>query len=592
MTNQPPDGTPATAPEPDTPSDGDVAATYCSTLVDEWTRCGVTDAVLSPGSRSTPLALALARDPRVRLHVHHDERSASFMALGLGVTSGRPAVLVCTSGTAAVQFHAAVVEAHQAFVPMLVLTADRPPELQGVGAPQTIDQRDLYGRSVRWYCEPGPPAAGGAPWWRDLARDAWVRTSGERPGPVHLNLAFREPLVGEPGELPAPDGAPPEPRPGASWGLPDEQLGALASRVSGRRGVVVAGVRAARDREGSDAVHRLAGALGWPVVADGPSRCRRELATTVTVADPLLRHAPAAEALRPEVVLRLGGLLSSAALNRWLASSGALQVGIDPHGASPDPDHVLHAAHPADVARVAESLAPLVSPAPSSWAAAWSAAQRQAGRAVSQVLSRHSEVTEPGVVVEALSLLADGGRLVVSSSMPVRDLEWYGPARDGVTVLANRGANGIDGVVSTAVGVALDGEPTVAVVGDVAALHDSNGLLGLADRSVNLVLVVVDNRGGGIFSFLPQRERLDSATFETLFGTPHDVDLVQLAAVHGLPAERVRTRAGLRAALAGSLTRGGPRVVVADSDRDANVALHREIADAVATAWDREPPAG
>jgi 2-succinyl-5-enolpyruvyl-6-hydroxy-3-cyclohexene-1-carboxylate synthase len=212
------------------PSPGDLNVTYCATLVDEWVHLGLSDAVVAPGSRSTPLALALARDDRVRVHVVVDERSASFTALGLGLASGRPAVLVCTSGTAAAEFHPAVVEAHQAAVPMLVCTANRPPELQGTGAPQTIDQRELYGRATRWYCEPGPPAADGARWWRDLAGDTWTRTVGHTPGPVHLDLAFREPLLGEVGALPpragdrAGDRADAAPG-GPPWGLPDEELG-------------------------------------------------------------------------------------------------------------------------------------------------------------------------------------------------------------------------------------------------------------------------------------------------------------------------------------------------------------------------------
>lgn len=572
----------------DAPSEGDVAATYCATLVDEWVRCGLTDAVVSPGSRSTPMALALAGHAGVRLHLHHDERSASFMALGLALATGRPAALLCTSGTAAAQFHAAVVEAHQAFVPMLVLTADRPAELQGVGAPQTIDQRDLYGSAVRWYCEPGAPAAGGAPWWRDLARDAWVRALGERPGPVHLNLAFREPLLGSAGTLP-PERAPlPQTSPGARWGFPDERLAGISAALAGRRGVIVAGVRAARTAAEAVAVHRLAAHLNWPVLADGASGCRREVPGTITSFDALVRHEPFAEAHRPEVVLRLGGLLASKALGQWLARSGALQIGLDPYGASPDPDRVLAEALPVDVATVCDQLRSVLDRgAPADWRSSWIDADRLARSAVESVIGAHAEATEPGAAIDLATMLSDGGTLVVSSSMPVRDLEWYGPARDGVEVLANRGANGIDGVVSTAVGAALTGAPTALLIGDIAFLHDANGLLGVMAREVNLVIVVVDNDGGGIFSFLPQRGALDGARFEQLFGTPHGVDLGAVAAAHGVPVERVATRTGLQAAIAGALTRGGPRVVVVRTDRDRNVELHAELHEAVAAAWDR-----
>ena len=302
------------------------------------------------------MALALAADARLRLHVFHDERSASFCALGLGLATGRPALLLCTSGTAAAEFHAAVVEAHQAAVPLLVVTADRPPELQGVGAPQTIDQRELYGRAVRWFCEPGPPAAGGAPWWRDLARDAWSRTLGTTPGPVHLNLAFREPLLGTPGQLPAAGPQEPPAPAGASWGLLDEELGRLAAALAGRRGVIVAGARAALGAADGDAVLGLADALGWPVLADGPSGCRRDHPAVVTAFDPILRHEAFAAGHRPEVVLRLGGLLASKVTNQWLATSGALQVGLDRFGLVPDPDRVLARSLPADIATACAQL--------------------------------------------------------------------------------------------------------------------------------------------------------------------------------------------------------------------------------------------
>ena len=576
---------------------GDLAATYCATLVDEWVHCGLRDAVLSPGSRSTPMALALAANESVALHVHHDERSASFMALGLARASRRPVLLLCTSGTAAAQLHAGVIEAHQSFVPMLVITADRPPELQGVGAPQTIDQRNLYGRAVRWFCEPGPPQLGGAPWWRDLARDGWIRCCGEKPGPVHLNLAFREPLVGVAGEL-APAREPLEPvGSGARWGLTDERLAALGKALGGVSGLIIAGDRAARCDQDAVAVHRLAAHLRWPVLADALSGCRRELPATVTTFDALVRHEPFAGAHVPRVVLRLGGLPASKELSAWLASSGALQIGMDRFGMCPDPDGVLSERLHVDIAIAVDQIRSVSpAPAPTSWMASWSAAEAAARSAIERVTTAHPEATEPGAAIDLATMLSDGGVLVVSSSMPVRDLEWYAPARDGLEVLANRGANGIDGVVSTAVGAALGGAPTALLVGDVAFLHDSNGLLGLMRRSLNLVIVVVDNDGGGIFSFLPQRVSLDDERFEQLFGTPHGVDLDSLVRAHGVPVESVTTRTGLQAALAGALTRGGPRVVVVRTDRAANVELHREINAAVAVACDREPavlgPAG
>jgi len=589
------DDSPA-APDPGGPDPGastvnggadvNVAVTFCATLVDEWARRGVEHAVVAPGSRSTPMAIALAGDDRVAVHVVLDERAAGFTALGVGAATGVPAVLLCTSGTAAAEFHASVVEAHQAAVPMLVVSADRPPELQGVWAPQTIDQRELFGGAARWYCEPGPPTIDGAPWWRDLADDAFDRTLGVTPGPVHLNLAFRDPLSGPVGELPPVGGrATAAATTGAPWGVPDEELARLTSAVGGRRGVIVAGVRAALDDADADALLGLADALGWPVLCDAPSGCRVPRSGVVSTFDPLLRSPAVADALWPEVALRFGGLPSSKVLQQWLTSSGAVQVGVDRADRVPDPDRVLARSIPADPATVCRQLlATDPAPAPSDWLERWVALDAAGRQGIDTSLAARSEVSEPAVAIDTLSALADGASLVVSSSMPVRDLEWYAPTRAGVRVIANRGANGIDGVVSTAIGVALASGPTAVLVGDLAFLHDSTALVSLRDRPVDLVIVVVDNDGGGIFSFLPQRDELSGDMFEQLFGTPHGTDLVALASAHGLEAERVTSRAGVQAAIAGALTRGGVRVVVAESDRAANVDVHQEVNDAVGRA--------
>ncbi|MEX0767099.1 MAG: 2-succinyl-5-enolpyruvyl-6-hydroxy-3-cyclohexene-1-carboxylic-acid synthase [Microthrixaceae bacterium] len=569
----------------------DVAATYCATLVDEWVRLGMTDAVICPGSRSTPMALAAAQDSRLRVSMHHDERSASFMALGLGLSTGRAALLLCTSGTAAAEFHAAVIEAHQAFVPLLVMTADRPDELHGVGAPQTINQRDLFGSAVRWYCEPGVPAEGGAPWWRDLARDSWIRTLGEHPGPVHLNQAFREPLIGTAGELPAlreplvgfSDDA--MPATGAQWGVTDEELAKLVVSFSGRTGVIIAGVRAARTVSEVSAIFELARHLGWVVIADPASGCRIDQAETITASDALLRSQAFAVAHQPEVIIRLGGLLSSRALNSWVASAPALKIGIDCYGSVPDPDAVLNQKIPADIESVCRQLQSVVHQgAPAAWREAWISAEQTATQAINSVLGQYVDATEPAVVIDLFTLLPEDGILVLSSSMPVRDAEWYAPARSGLRVLSNRGANGIDGVTSTAVGAALPAKVTVLLIGDIAFLHDTNALLGLLNRHVNLVIVVIDNDGGGIFSFLSPHALLESTRFEQLFGTPHGVDLLKIAAAHQIPAERVSTRTGVQAAIAGALTRGGPRIVVVPTNREQNLAVHEALNEAVSQA--------
>ncbi len=568
-------------------------ATFCATLVDEWIRAGVTDAVISPGSRSTPMALALADRPEVAVHVHHDERAAGFTALGLGLASGRPAVVLTTSGTAAVELHPAVVEAHQAAVAMIVATADRPPELHHVGAPQTVDQNRLFGTSVRWFVDPGTPSADGAPSWRSLgARTVAEATTGPNgPGPVHLNLPFREPLLGTAGELPTgrPHGRPWHATTPTS--VPVDDLDVAWASVPSGRGLLVAGAGCGDP----EAITALAEHTGWPVLADPRSGCRTGHRSVVTTADTVLRSEDLAADLRPDLVVRLGEPPASKVLGAWLAASGACQVVVDRHGRWYDADriadHVVHA-DPSALARHLVASVPATTA--SGWRGRWEDIERAASTALDGLLlgadaqqPAEPELTDPGVartLTHVLRSLDEPADLVVSSSMPIRDLEWYGGTTGRTRVLANRGANGIDGVVSTAVGVALtrrgSGVRTVALVGDLAFLHDTNALLGLADRGVDLTVVVVDNAGGGIFSFLPPARELPAERFELLFGTPHRADLAGLASAHRLPATVVRAADGTGAfatALTATIDRGGVEVVVAETDRTTNVAFHDHV---------------
>jgi 2-succinyl-5-enolpyruvyl-6-hydroxy-3-cyclohexene-1-carboxylate synthase len=569
----------------------DVQATFCATLVDEWVRSGITDAVVCPGSRSTPMALALSADERMAVHVHHDERAGAFVALGLGLATGRPALVLTTSGTAAVELHPAVVEAHQGSVPMVVLTADRPPELHHVGAPQTVEQGDLFGRAVRWSADPGVPDAAAEGTWRSLASRAVAEasTGPAGPGPVHLNLPFREPLVGTVGELPAGrvDGAPWHTTLGRRSAVDRFGTARLEELLDADRGIIVAGA----DAGDPDVVLALSAATGWPVLADPRSGCRTSSPGVVGAFDAILRHGPSAGALAPDVILRLGMPPASKVLAQWIAASGGVEVAIDPHGRWFDPEHrAAHVLH-ADPAAAVQALVHLVGGRAlegSSWASAWADAERAAQAAIDAALAGHAEPTEPAAARTVAAVLPEGSTIVVSSSMPVRDLEWFAAPRSGLRVLANRGANGIDGVVSTAVGVALAGRGTGAatavLIGDVALLHDANALLGLADRGVDLTIVVVDNDGGGIFSFLPQGAALGADRFEQLFGTPHGVDLSVLAAAHGLMTVEPATAADIADAVLASVGAGGSRLVQIRTDRAANVQVHDELNAAVAAA--------
>lgn len=586
------------------PRPHDVQAAFAAALVDEWARAGAGLAVVCPGSRSTPLALALAEHAGVDVLVRVDERSAAFVALGAGLATGRPAVLVTTSGTAAAEAHAAVVEADLAGVPLLVCTADRPPELRDVGAPQAIDQDHLYGRSVRWFADTGVPDAGGRPAWRSLASRAVAEatSSPSGPGPVHLNVPLREPLIGDA----AAGGVPPGRPAGAPWHRRERQpapppgvVGRLAGCVAGRRGLIVAGWGAGD----ADDVLGLSKLTGWPVLADPRSGLRGDDPGVVAAADVLVRARGFARAHRPDLVLRLGGPWASRAVETFLADAvrdGADLVVVDPSARWADPAHLageLVAGDPGALCRAVVAAWQGRAERAAGWAEAWERAER-AARAVILRHCGQGPLGEPALAHRLYASLPGGSDLVVSSSMPVRDLESFALGRpDPPRVLANRGANGIDGVVSTALGVAWGGgRPTVALVGDVAFLHDVSALEGhgarggLADRGASCTVVVADNGGGGIFSFLPQARALAADRFEDLFGTPRCVDVAAVAAGFGLSTTEVGPDDG-DAALAGTLaaTVGVPGVHVVRvrlPDRAENVAVHDAIVAAVVDAVD------
>lgn len=569
---------------------GEVQATFAATLVDEWVRSGLTDAVVCPGSRSTPLALALSARDDLRCHVRLDERGAGFFALGLALATGRPALVLTTSGTAAVELHPAVVEAHHARVGVIACTADRPPALHHVGAPQTIDQTGLFGTAVRWSCEPGVPTAEAAGTWRSLAAMAWAEAAHgpDGPGPVHLNLAFCEPLVGEAGPLPEgrPGGAPhygPSPRRPVA-----DAAGVL--RWAGRRGVVVAGAGCGPP----GALLSVAERLGWPVLADPRSGCRVAHPCVVGAADSLARLPGLRRALRPEVVLLLGAPWASRALALLVAeasAAGAAVVAVDPWWRWIDPDRVvteIHRAHPEDWLAAAASALP-AEVAGGQWLGSWQDAERSAQGAVDEVLAGEGRLTEPALARLLLGSLPPGALVVAASSMPVRDLEWFAPPLEAPPrVLSNRGANGIDGVGATAQGVAAAGlGPAVGLLGDLAFLHDVSSLVRPAGPppATSCTLVVVDNGGGGVFSFLPQATAVDAARFEQLFGTPQAPDVAAVARGFGLEVADVGTAGELAAALAEGVGRHPLAVVRARvPGRAANAALHERLWAAVGAA--------
>jgi len=520
-----------------------VQATFAATLFDEWSHWGLGDVVLCPGSRSTPLALAAAANPNLTLHVRIDERSAGFFALGRALATHTPVVVVVTSGTAAAELHACVAEADLARVPLIVITADRPPELQGVGAPQTINQRHLFGTMVRDFLDAGVPELTGRDQWRGHAQRLWQRSL---TGPVHLNTPFREPLHARAGELPAPI-AP----------LQEETEHAHPPLgLEGQRVLCVVGAGVTKD------IVAVCTQRNWVVVGDATTP------NTVAYTDPLLRSEHFAAVMKPDVVVRMGGLPASKILGSRLREWQVRTIGLEFTGAIADPDQIITETHPG----VPDD--PFVEVGDREYSDGW----RNASRVVGEHLADR-EGWDEVALARALTAYANNHHLplVISSSMPVRDIEWWAPARTAPT-FSNRGANGIDGVVSTVLGVASQGR-ALGLVGDVAFLHDVSALVeGLGEAGGSCALVVADNGGGGIFSFLPQATNLPESTFETLFATPRHHDLARIAESFGHRAQLVHSHEELVSALARAVASPGLSVIVAPMPtRTENVVLHEQL---------------
>ena len=546
-------------------------------FVDELVRCGMRAACTAPGSRSTPLVLSLVRDERLRCYSHLDERVAGFFAVGLAKASGLPVAVACTSGTAAVELAPAVYEAREARVPLVVLTADRPPELRDVGAGQTIDQLKLYGDAAKWFVEVGTHEATPARlrWIRTLAcRAFWTATTGRR-GPVHLNLPLREPLVLDEGETLPPDDSG---RPGGRPWVVHAQAAAQPAQVTfgGARGVIVAG-RDERHPALPAALARAAERCGYPLLADPLSGARRGGAA-VAHYDALLRDEAFAAAHAPDFVLRVGDLPTSKPLRQWLAGQAdAAQVRLDPEEGWQDPDGVVETMLVADPVATLDALDASADPA---WLRSWRLADEAAARAIAATLG--DALSEPLVAAQLGADLPATATCFVASSMPVRDVETFWPARDAPPrALSHRGANGIDGTVSGALGAAAGGAgPVVLLIGDVALAYDLGALASATRLGLSLTIVLLNNDGGGIFSFLPVARERDA--FEEHVATPHGLDFGRAAALYGCAYTRADDPAALRTAL--DAAGDGVALIEVRTDRDENVALHRRVWAAVADA--------
>jgi 2-succinyl-5-enolpyruvyl-6-hydroxy-3-cyclohexene-1-carboxylate synthase len=541
---------------------------------DELARCGMEHACTSPGSRSAPLVLSLVREPRIRCWSHIDERCAGFFALGAAKASGVPVAVTCTSGTAAANLAPAVIEAREARVPLVVLTADRPPELRDVGAGQTIDQLKLYGDAVKWFVEVGVHDA--TPerlrWIRTLACRAYWTAAEGRPGPVHLNFPFREPLVLDrplPEDASGRDGE----RPYVAYEAPARSAPAGETHPSGR--VVIVAGRQERDRAAAERLASFAAEARIPLLADPLSGARRGPAA-IAHYDLLLRDPSFGEAHRPWFVIRVGDLPTSKPLRGWLAGLDAAQIAIDPDDAWHDPDSTVGM-------RISTPYSNMLG-APAAgepgWLESWRAADDAAASAIAAALDQRG-LSEPLVAARLGDWLPAEATLFVASSMPVRDIESFFPSRkDPPRALSNRGANGIDGTVSSAFGVAAaTGAPVVLLIGDVALAHDVGGLLAARRLHLGMTIVLLNNDGGGIFHFLPIAAERDA--FEEHVATPHGLDFGRVASAYGCRHERPAGGDELHAAFERSVADPSTTTIIeVRTDRDENRELHRRLAEA------------
>ncbi len=592
---------------------------------------GVTQFCVCPGSRSAPIAAAAATTPGVRVFAHMDERSAAFFALGLARAARAPVALVCTSGTAAANFLPAVAEASRALVPLLVLSADRPAEQRARGAPQTIDQRRLYGTHARWFHEAPPPEdnAQAVTLAHELARRAVAEAcGGTKPGPAHLNLPFDEPL--DPGsarktEVPGDgdegsgDGlgsraarnvdAPPTPPMSAPASLPTlgtftapgaptlsrEAVGDFVSALArAERPVIVAGAWDATPAE-AEAVLRLAQTVGAPLLAEPLSQLRFGFKATpgvrVAAADALLRADAFAAQMAPDLVLRIGAPAIARAQQRWLAGHpGARLIALDPGHQRLDPEGRVNHWLDVEPALLAKAVLQLdtarLRAADPTWLQRWQDAEKCAWDALNAVLALHPAPMS-AAALRALSVALPGDAvLFLSNSLVLRDAETFlQPTTQRLRVLANRGANGIDGVLSSALGVAASGVPTGLAIGDLALLHDAGALLTARRFALPIRVLVLNDGGGGIFDHLPIAAHGDAVAYDAVFRLTHDQGAREIAEAFGVPALRVDDATELAPALRiEKLKSMGPLLVEAPINPQQNLELHRACWRAVARA--------
>ncbi len=557
---------------------------YIAAFVEELVQTGVKDIVISPGSRSTPIALVMAEHPSLNLHIHVDERSAAFFGLGIAKATKKPVAILCTSGTAAANYYPAIIEASISRVPLIVLTADRPHELRDVGAPQAIDQIHLYGRNVKWFVEMSPPD--GKEEMIRYARTVCARaaaTATRQPaGPVHLNFPLREPLIPnlhkkifelperEKGYVDIIDG---------KRSLSDEMSKNLAAILSSEKnGVIICGP--IEDPELTKTIIDFANLLQFPILADPLSQLRsgqHDQELVIDAYDSFLRYDESKMVLKPDVVIRFGAMPVSKALSIFLKENREVpQIVVDGGSGWRDPISAATEMIYCDESLFCRSVGKHIHfRKSSSYLNKWKNLNHQTKTKLSAVRDI-PELSEGKLFHLLADMLPKGATLFVGNSMPIRDLDsFFFNNKKGIKVMGNRGANGIDGIVSTALGVAKVSQPVYLVLGDLTFFHDLNGLLAAKLFNLNVTVLLINNNGGGIFSFLPQAEH--PKHFELLFGTPLDLDFQHVIEMYGGSYVKIQDWDHYQKVFAEDLDSKGLRVLELSTDRDRNLGEHRDL---------------
>lgn len=562
-------------------TDQEILSSYVGSFVDELVRSGVKHAVVSPGSRSTPLAMLMAEHPLLKVWMHVDERSAGFFALGMAKSHHEPVALLCSSGTAGANYYPAVIEAAQSNVPLIVLTADRPHELRDNGAPQAIDQIKLYGDYAKWFMEMAIPSCSLTRYIRTAASRAVAVSSSVPAGPVHLNFPFRDPLTPDLSYAGLFSDGREDYQPWVQAKdytrvLDDGSVAAYIEKLAYKKGIIVVGPQ--ENKELAEPLYALAEALGYPVLADSLSMCRHVNSSNRMEGYDAFLRGEVDSSLYPEVILRFGAMPVSKAYTLFVnKAESPLHIVVDENGwrdptlSSSDMPFVS----PIEFVKNLLPAAQQLELSDSMWLNTWKEVNEVTLNLLREGLETEG-LFEGDVFRELAGILKKDDFLFVGNSMPIRDLEnFFLPEGPRPTIMANRGANGIDGIISTALGASIDYSSCVLVIGDLSFYHDMNGLLLTKLYEINLTIVVVNNDGGGIFSFLPQRQ--EEKHFEQLFGTPLGLDYEHTAALYGGSFERIRNWEEFSFAVEKSKKHKGLSIIEVPTNRDENLMLHREL---------------